>query len=259
MQGEVQMQSQPVVMPPAPVMPPAGPAQVQVQIPPGLAPGQVFQVNANGQLISVTVPAGCPPGAVLAVAVPPPPAVSLQPPPPAVSLQPQPAPVMPPAAVSLQPQPVMPPAAPQSVVEVPVPAGLTMGSVFQVQVNGMTIPVTVPEGCPPGTRLNVAGLPSAEAIRAKDERMPGFMMVVKRGGRVEPERGGYIRANQNAYKDAQRQNIPPPGAAVGGEWVETPGCCGCTYTVYAVNGVEYCKPDRSSGDAFESEPCAGDY
>ena len=66
MQGEVQMQSQPVVMPPAPVMPPTGPAQVQVQIPPGLAPGQVFQVNANGQLISVTVPAGCPPGAVLA-------------------------------------------------------------------------------------------------------------------------------------------------------------------------------------------------
>ena len=68
------MQSQPVVMPPAPVMPPTGPAQVQVQIPPGLAPGQVFQVNANGQLISVTVPAGCPPGTVLAVAVPPPPA-----------------------------------------------------------------------------------------------------------------------------------------------------------------------------------------
>ena len=152
------MQSQPVVMPPAPVMPPAGPAQVQVQVPPGLAPGQVFQVNANGQLISVTVPAGCPPGTVLSVAVPPPPAVSLQP---------QPA--------------VMPPAAPQSVVEVPIPAGLTMGSVFQVQVNGMTIPVTVPEGCPPGTRLNVAGLPSAEAIRAKDERMPGDMMVGKGG------------------------------------------------------------------------------
>ena len=149
------MQSQPVVMPPAPVMPPTGPAQVQVQIPPGLAPGQVFQVNANGQLISVTVPAGCPPGTVLSVAVPPPP------------------------AVSLQPQPVMPPAAPQSVVEVPIPAGLTMGSVFQVQVNGMTIPVTVPQGCPPGTRLNVAGLPSAEAIQAKDEREPGDMTVCK--------------------------------------------------------------------------------
>ena len=230
------MQSQPVVMPPAPVMPPAGPAQVQVQIPPGLAPGQVFQVNANGQLISVTVPAGCPPGTVLAVAVPPPPAVSLQP---------QPA--------------IMPPAAPQSVVEVPIPAGLTMGSVFQVQVNGMTIPVTVPQGCPPGTRLNVAGLPSAEAIRAKDERMPGFMMVVKRGGRVEPERGGYIRANQNAYKDAQRQNIPPPGAAVGGEWIETPACCCGTYTVYAVNGVEYWCPDRSSGDPDDTWTSPADY
>ena len=227
MQGEVQMQSQPVVMPPAPVMPPAGPAQVQVQIPPGLAPGQVFQVNANGQLISVTVPAGCPPGTVLAVAVPPPP------------------------AISLQPQPVMPPAAPQSVIEVPVPAGLTMGSVFHVQVNGMTIPVTVPQGCPPGTRLNVAGLPSAEAIQAKDERMPGFMMVARRGqtgvgGKSCPS----IRANQNAYKDAQRQNIPPPGAAVGGEWIETPACCCGTYTVYAANGVEYWEPDRSSGDAI---------
>ena len=225
MQGEVQMQSQPVVMPPAPVMPPAGPAQVQVQIPPGLAPGQVFQVNANGQLISVTVPAGCPPGAVLAVAVPPPP------------------------AVSLQPQPVMPPAAPQSVVEVPIPPGLTMGSVFHVQVNGMTIPVTVPEGCPPGTRLNVAGLPSAEAIRAKDEREPGFMMV-GRGGWEVSKSGARIPANRNAYKDAQRQNIPPPGAAVGGEWVETPGCCCGTYTIYAVNGVGYWEPDRSSGDAI---------
>ena len=241
MQGEVQMQSQPVVMPPAPVMPPAGPAQVQVQIPPGLAPGQVFQVNANGQLISVTVPAGCPPGTVLAVAVPPPPAVSLQPPPPAVSLQPQPA--------------IMPPAAPQSVVEVPIPPGLTMGSVFHVQVNGMTIPVTVPEGCPPGTRLNVAGLPSAEAIRAKDERMPGDMKV-GRGGWEVSQSGYRIPANRNAYKDAQRQNIPPPGAAVGGEWVETPGCCGCTYTVYAVNGVQYWEPDRSSGDEFET--CASD-
>ena len=228
------MQSQPVVMPPAPVMPPAGPAQVQVQIPPGLAPGQVFQVNANGQLISVTVPAGCPPGTVLSVAVPPPP------------------------AVSLQPQPVMPPAAPQSVVEVPIPAGLTMGSVFQVQVNGMTIPVTVPEGCPPGTRLNVAGLPSAEAIRAKDERMPGDMMVGKGGWEVSKS-GARIPANRNAYKDAQRQNIPPPGAAVGGEWVQIPGCCCGTYTVYAVNGVQYWEPDRNSGDAFWSEPCAGDY
>ena len=225
------MQSQPVVMPPAPVMPPTGPAQVQVQIPPGLAPGQVFQVNANGQLISVTVPAGCPPGTVLAVAVPPPP------------------------AVSLQPQPVMPPAAPQSVVEVPVPAGLTMGSVFQVQVNGMTIPVTVPEGCPPGTRLNVAGLPSAEAIRAKDEREPGFMMV-GRGGWEVSKSGARIPANRNAYKDAQRQNIPPPGAAVGGEWIETPACCCGTYTVYAVNGVEYWCPGRSSGDEFET--CASD-
>jgi len=223
------MQSQPVVMPPAPVMPPAGPAQVQVQIPPGLAPGQVFQVNANGQLISVTVPAGCPPGTVLAVAVPPPPAVSLQP---------QPA--------------VMPPAAPQSVVEVPIPPGLTMGSVFQVQVNGMTIPVTVPQGCPPGTRLNVAGLPSAEAIRAKDERMPGGMTVARRGqtGVGSKAYQPSIPANKNAYKDAQRQNIPPPGAAVGGEWIETPGCCCGTYTVYAVNGVEYWCPDRSSGDAI---------
>ena len=229
MQGEVQMQSQPVVMPPAPVMPPAGPAQVQVQIPPGLAPGQVFQVNANGQLISVTVPAGCPPGTVLSVAVPPPPAVSLQP----------------------QPAPVMPPAAPQSVVEVLIPAGLTMGSVFQVQVNGMTIPVTVPQGCPPGTRLNVAGLPSAEAIRAKDERMPGDMKV-GRGGWEVSQSGYRIPANRNAYKDAQRQNIPPPGAAVGGEWIETPGCCCGTYTVYAVNGVEYWCPDRSSGDEFET-------
>ena len=231
------MQSQPVVMPPAPVMPPTGPAQVQVQIPPGLAPGQVFQVNANGQLISVTVPAGCPPGTVLAVAVPPPPAVSLQP---------QPA--------------IMPPAAPQSVVEVPIPAGLTMGSVFQVQVNGMTIPVTVPQGCPPGTRLNVAGLPSAEAIQAKDERMTGFMMVARRGqtgvgGKSCPS----IRANQNAYKDAQRQNIPPPGAAVGGEWIETPGCCCGTYTVYAVNGVEYWCPDRSSGDPEETCACDVNY
>ena len=226
------MQSQPVVMPPAPVMPPTGPAQVQVQIPPGLAPGQVFQVNANGQLISVTVPAGCPPGTVLSVAVPPPPAVSLQP---------QPA--------------VMPPAAPQSVVEVPIPAGLTMGSVFQVQVNGMTIPVTVPEGCPPGTRLNVAGLPSAEAIRAKDERMPGDMMVGKGGWEVSKS-GARIPANRNAYKDAQRQNIPPPGAAVGGEWVQIPGCCCGTYTVYAVNGVEYWCPGRSSGDEFET--CASD-
>ena len=248
------MQSQPVVMPPAPVMPPAGPAQVQVQIPPGLAPGQVFQVNANGQLISVTVPAGCQPGMVLAVAVPPPPAISLQPPPPAVSLQP------PPPAVSLQPQPVMPPAAPQSVVEVPVPAGLTMGSVFHVQVNGMTIPVTVPQGCPPGTRLNVAGLPSAEAIQAKDERMTGFMMVARRGqtgvgGKSCPS----IRANQNAYKDAQRQNIPPPGAAVGGEWIETPGCCCGTYTVYAANGVEYWCPDRSSGDPEETCACDVNY
>ena len=225
------MQSQPVVMPPAPVMPPAGPAQVQVQIPPGLAPGQVFQVNANGQLISVTVPAGCPPGTVLSVAVPPPP------------------------AVSLQPQPVMPPAAPQSVVEVPIPPGLTMGSVFQVQVNGMTIPVTVPQGCPPGTRLNVAGLPSAEAIRAKDEREPGFMMV-GRGGWEVSKSGARIPANRNAYKDAQRQNIPPPGAAVGGEWIETPGCCCGTYTVYAVNGVEYWCPGRSSGDEFET--CASD-
>ena len=226
------MQSQPVVMPPAPVMPPTGPAQVQVQIPPGLAPGQVFQVNANGQLISVTVPAGCPPGTVLAVAVPPPPAVSLQP----------------------QPAPVMPPAAPQSVVEVPVPAGLTMGSVFQVQVNGMTIPVTVPQGCPPGTRLNVAGLPSAEAIRAKDERMPGNMTVARRGqtGVGSKAYQPSIPANKNAYKDAQRQNIPPPGAAVGGEWIETPGCCCGTYTVYAVNGVEYWCPDRSSGDEFET-------
>ena len=234
MQGEVQMQSQPVVMPPAPVMPPAGPAQVQVQIPPGLAPGQVFQVNANGQLISVTVPAGCPPGTVLAVAVPPPPAVSLQP---------QPA--------------VMPPAAPQSVVEVPIPPGLTMGSVFQVQVNGMTIPVTVPQGCPPGTRLNVAGLPSAEAIRAKDERRPGDMTVARRG-QTGVGAGAHksIPANKNAYKDAQRQNIPPPGAAVGGEWIETPGCCCGTYTVYAVNGVEYWCPGRSSGDAFET--CASD-
>ena len=233
MQGEVQMQSQPVVMPPAPVMPPSGPAQVQVQIPPGLAPGQVFQVNANGQLISVTVPAGCPPGTVLAVAVPPPP------------------------AVSLQPQPVMPPAAPQSVVEVPIPAGLTMGSVFQVQVNGMTIPVTVPQGCPPGTRLNVAGLPSAEAIRAKDERMPGDMMVARRG-QTGVGAGAHksIPANKNAYKDAQRQNIPPPGAAVGGEWIETPACCCGTYTVYAVNGVEYWCPGRSSGDEFET--CASD-
>ena len=221
------MQSQPVVMPPAPVMPPAGPAQVQVQIPPGLAPGQVFQVNANGQLISVTVPAGGPPGTVLAVAVPPPP------------------------AVSLQPQPVMPPAAPQSVVEVPIPAGLTMGSVFQVQVNGMTIPVTVPQGCPPGTRLNVAGLPSAEAIRAKDERRPGDMTVARRG-QTGVGAGAHksIPANKNAYKDAQRQNIPPPGAAVGGEWIETPACCCGTYTVYAVNGVEYWCPDRSSGDAI---------
>ena len=226
------MQSQPVVMPPAPVMPPTGPAQVQVQIPPGLAPGQVFQVNANGQLISVTVPAGCPPGTVLAVAVPPPPAVSLQP---------QPA--------------VMPPAAPQSVVEVPIPPGLTMGSVFHVQVNGMTIPVTVPEGCPPGTRLNVAGLPSAEAIRAKDERMPGDMKV-GRGGWEVSQSGYRIPANRNAYKDAQRQNIPPPGAAVGGEWIETPGCCCGTYTVYAVNGVEYWCPGRSSGDEFET--CASD-
>ena len=225
------MQSQPVVMPPAPVMPPAGPAQVQVQIPPGLAPGQVFQVNANGQLISVTVPAGCPPGTVLAVAVPPPP------------------------AVSLQPQPAMPPAAPQSVVEVPIPAGLTMGSVFQVQVNGMTIPVTVPQGCPPGTRLNVAGLPSAEAIQAKDERMPGDMTVCKQ--RTRWSQGGCtIPANRNAYKDAQRQNIPPPGAAVGGEWIETPACCCGTYTVYAVNGVEYWCPGRSSGDEFET--CASD-
>ena len=231
------MQSQPVVMPPAPVMPPTGPAQVQVQIPPGLAPGQVFQVNANGQLISVTVPAGCPPGTVLAVAVPPPPAVSLQP---------QPA--------------IMPPAAPQSVVEVPIPAGLTMGSVFQVQVNGMTIPVTVPQGCPPGTRLNVAGLPSAEAIRAKDERMPGDM-TVGRGGWEVSQSGYRIPANRNAYKDAQRQNIPPPGAAVGGEWIETPACCCGTYTVYAVNGVEYWCPGRSSGDEFEtwaSDNC-GDY
>ena len=231
------MQSQPVVMPPAPVLPPAGPAQVQVQIPPGLAPGQVFQVNANGQLISVTVPAGCPPGTVLSVAVPPPPAVSLQP---------QPA--------------VMPPAAPQSVVEVPIPPGLTMGSVFQVQVNGMTIPVTVPQGCPPGTRLNVAGLPSAEAIRAKDERRPGDMTVARRG-QTGVGAGAHksIPANKNAYKDAQRQNIPPPGAAVGGEWVQIPGCCCGTYTVYAVNGVQYWEPDRNSGDAFWSEPCAGDY
>ena len=229
------MQSQPVVMPPAPVMPPTGPAQVQVQIPPGLAPGQVFQVNANGQLISVTVPAGCPPGTVLAIAVPPPPAVSLQP---------QPA--------------VMPPAAPQSVVEVPIPPGLTMGSVFQVQVNGMTIPVTVPQGCPPGTRLNVAGLPSAEATRAKDERMPGGMTVARRGqtGVGSKAYQPSIPANKNAYKDAQRQNIPPPGAAVGGEWIETPGCCCGTYTVYAVNGVEYWCPGRSSGDEFET--CASD-
>ena len=232
------MQSQPVVMPPAPVMPPTGPAQVQVQIPPGLAPGQVFQVNANGQLISVTVPAGCPPGAVLAVAVPPPPAVSLQP---------QPA--------------VMPPAAPQSVVEVPIPPGLTMGSVFQVQVNGMTIPVTVPQGCPPGTRLNVAGLPSAEATRAKDERMPGGMTVARRGqtGVGSKAYQPSIPANKNAYKDAQRQNIPPPGAAVGGEWIETPGCCCGTYTVYAVNGVEYWCPDRSSGDPEETCACDVNY
>ena len=246
------MQSQPVVMPPAPVMPPTGPAQVQVQIPPGLAPGQVFQVNANGQLISVTVPAGCQPGTVLAVAVPPPPAVSLQP---------QPAPVMPPPAVSLQPQPaVMPPAAPQSVVEVPIPPGLTMGSVFQVQVNGMTIPVTVPQGCPPGTRLNVAGLPSAEAIRAKDERRPGDMTVARRG-QTGVGVGAYksIPANKNAYKDAQRQNIPPPGAAVGGEWVQIPGCCCGTYTVYAVNGVEYWCPDRSSGDPEETCACDVNY
>ena len=232
------MQSQPVVMPPAPVMPPAGPAQVQVQIPPGLAPGQVFQVNANGQLISVTVPAGCPPGTVLAVAVPPPPAVSLQP---------QPA--------------VMPPAAPQSVVEVPIPPGLTMGSVFQVQVNGMTIPVTVPQGCPPGTRLNVAGLPSAEATRAKDERMPGGMTVARRGqtGVGSKAYQPSIPANKNAYKDAQRQNIPPPGAAVGGEWIETPGCCCGTYTVYAVNGVEYWCPDRSSGDPDDTWTSPADY
>ena len=232
------MQSQPVVMPPAPVMPPAGPAQVQVQIPPGLAPGQVFQVNANGQLISVTVPAGCPPGTVLSVAVPPPPAVSLQP---------QPA--------------IMPPAAPQSVVEVPIPAGLTMGSVFQVQVNGMTIPVTVPQGCPPGTRLNVAGLPSAEATRAKDERMPGGMTVARRGqtGVGSKAYQPSIPANKNAYKDAQRQNIPPPGAAVGGEWIETPGCCCGTSTVYAANGVEYWCPDRSSGDPDDTWTSPADY
>ena len=53
-----------------------------------------------------------------------------------------------------------------------------------------------------------------------------------------------------AAKDAQRQNIPPPGAAVGGEWIETPGCCCGTSTVYAANGVEYWCPDRSSGDAI---------
>ena len=119
----------------------------------------------------------------------------------------------------------------------------------------MTIPVTVPEGCPPGTRLNVAGLPSAEAIRAKDERMPGDMTVCTRGTRWT-QGGCTIPANRNAYKDAQRQNIPPPGAAVGGEWIETPACCCGTYTVYAVNGVEYWCPGRSSGDEFET--CASD-
>ena len=118
--------------------------------------------------------------------------------------------------------------------------------------------VTVPEGCPPGTRLNVAGLPSAEAIQAKDEREPGSMTVARRDQNLT-KGGCTIPANRNAYKDAKRQNIPPPGAAVGGEWIETPACCCGTYTVYAANGVEYWCPDRSSGDPEETCACDVNY
>ena len=63
--------AQPVyVQPAAPVMPPAAPQTVQVQIPAGLKAGSVFDVQANGQRIRVTVPAGGKAGQLLNVRVP---------------------------------------------------------------------------------------------------------------------------------------------------------------------------------------------
>ena len=86
-----------------------------------------------------------------------------------------------PQPVYSQPAPVaMPPAAPQT-VQVQVPAGMTPGSVFNVQANGQMIPVTVPVGCRPGGLLTVQ-VPPAVTVQQPVVQQPGQTIVVQQGG-----------------------------------------------------------------------------
>ena len=136
-----------------------------------------------------------------------------------------------------QPTPVvMPPAAPQT-VQVQVPAGMTPGSVFNVQANGQMIPVTVPMGCKAGQLLSVA--------------VPQQSAMVQQPVAVVQQPGQTVIMQQVAGR------APPRGAPAGGIWCQRPFCgpitilvaiflvpcvccCPCDQReVYVVNGVEY--------------------
>ena len=141
---------------------------------------------------------------------------------------PQPVYAQPPAPV------VMPPAAPQT-VQVQVPAGLTPGSVFNVQANGQMIPVTVPMGCKAGQLLSVAVPQQRAMVQQPVMQQPGQTIVVQQ----------------------QVGRAPPRGAPAGGVWCQRPFCgpitiliaiflvpcvccCPCDQReMYVVNGVEY--------------------
>ena len=152
---------------------------------------------------------------------------------------PQPVYVQQPVAQPVYVQPaapvVMPPAAPQT-VQVPIPAGMAAGSVFDVQANGQRIRVTVPAGGKAGQLLNVR-VPQQRAMVQQPVvvQQPGQTIVVQQvAGRA-----------------------PPRGAPAGGIWCQRPFCgpitiliaiflCPCVCCcpcdkreVYVVNGVEY--------------------
>ena len=147
---------------------------------------------------------------------------------------PQPVYVQQPVAQPVYVQPaapvVLPPAAPQT-VQVPIPAGMAAGSVFDVQANGQRIRVTVPAGGKAGQLLNVR-VPQQRPIVVQQ---PGQTIVVQQ----------------------QVGRAPPLGAPAGGFWCQRPFCgpitilialflwpyvccCPCDQReVYVVNGVEY--------------------
>eukprot|EP00441_Pelagodinium_beii_P047254 CAMPEP_0197619818 /NCGR_PEP_ID=MMETSP1338-20131121/806_1 /TAXON_ID=43686 ORGANISM="Pelagodinium beii, Strain RCC1491" /NCGR_SAMPLE_ID=MMETSP1338 /ASSEMBLY_ACC=CAM_ASM_000754 /LENGTH=135 /DNA_ID=CAMNT_0043188863 /DNA_START=59 /DNA_END=463 /DNA_ORIENTATION=- len=97
---------------------------VDIEVPDGCKPGDVITVEVNGQDVDLEIPKGCLPGRTITIQ----------------------APVQNGQDTARSNT---------SEAEVVIPAGLKVGDVFIVEIDGQELELEVPEGCGPGSVLSV--------------------------------------------------------------------------------------------------------